>query len=73
MLRWWLQAALDIILTGKNVRPDKAKKLGLVDLVVDPAALEMVAIDSAKQLAAGTLKVRQAGGERRREGGFVSC
>lgn len=73
MLRWWLQAALDIILTGKNVRPDKAKKLGLVDLVVDPAALEMVAIDSAKQLAAGTLKVRQAGGERRREGGSVSC
>ena len=29
------QAALDCILTGKNLKPDKAKKLGLVDMVVD--------------------------------------
>ncbi len=28
------QAALDLILTGKNVKPSKAKKLGLVDEVV---------------------------------------
>ena len=48
--------SLDIILTGKNVRPDKAKKLGLVDLVVDPASLEEVAILQAKGLAAGTVK-----------------
>ena len=34
--------ALDMILTGKSLRADKAKKLGLVDLVVDPAALEQV-------------------------------
>lgn len=38
------QTALDMILTGKNIRPDKAKKMGLVDLVVDPASLESVAI-----------------------------
>lgn len=44
-------------LTGKNIRPDKAKKMGLADIVCDPAALEAVAIDTAKQLAAGTLKV----------------
>ena len=31
-----LTDALDIALTGKNVRADKAKKLGLVDLLVDP-------------------------------------
>ncbi len=31
-----LPDALDIALTGKNVRADKAKKLGLVDLLVDP-------------------------------------
>lgn len=62
--------ALDIALTGKNVRADKAKKLGIVDLLVDPLGpglkepevvtqeyLETVAIDIAKQLAAGTLKV----------------
>jgi len=45
-------------LTGKNIRPDKAKKMGLADIVCDPAALEAVALDTAKQLAAGTLKVR---------------
>lgn len=28
--------ALDMMLTGKSVKADKAKKLGLVDLVVQP-------------------------------------
>jgi len=28
--------AFDMMLTGKNVRPSKAKKLGLVDVVVSP-------------------------------------
>jgi enoyl-CoA hydratase/long-chain 3-hydroxyacyl-CoA dehydrogenase len=51
--------AMDIMLTGKDVRPDKAKKLGLVDMVVDPAALESVAIMQAKGLAAGTVKKSQ--------------
>lgn len=27
---------LDLALTGKQIRADKAKKMGLVDLVVDP-------------------------------------
>ena len=27
--------AFDMMLTGKNIRPDKAKKMGLVDQVVD--------------------------------------
>lgn len=53
-----LQATLDMILTGKNIRPDKAKKMGLVDLVVDAPALETVAISTAQQLAAGKIKVR---------------
>lgn len=48
--------ALGIMLTGKNVRPDKAKKLGLVDLVVDAASLESVAITQALNLASGKLK-----------------
>jgi enoyl-CoA hydratase/long-chain 3-hydroxyacyl-CoA dehydrogenase len=48
--------ALDCILTGKNLKPDKAKKLGLVDLVVDPACLEEVAIRQAKGLIDGTVK-----------------
>jgi enoyl-CoA hydratase/long-chain 3-hydroxyacyl-CoA dehydrogenase len=52
-----LQAAMDMMLTGKDIRPDKAKKMGLVDLVTSPAEVERVAIASAAQLANGTLKV----------------
>ena len=33
-----------MITTGKTLKADKAKKAGLVDLVVDPACLESVAI-----------------------------
>ncbi len=40
-----------MILTGKEVRPDKAKKLGLVYLVVDPFALETVAVDQARKVS----------------------
>jgi enoyl-CoA hydratase/carnithine racemase len=36
--------AVPMILMGKEVRPDKAKKIGLVDVVVDPFALESVAV-----------------------------
>ena len=39
-----VQEGLKMMLTGSSVRPDIAKKLGLVDLVVDPACLESVAI-----------------------------
>jgi len=65
------QEALGIILTGKNVRPDKAKKMGLVDLVVDPACLESVAIAQAKKLVSGELKVK----ERKRDwmAWFLEC
>ena len=33
-------SALDLMLTGKQLKADRAKKMGLVDLVVDPRALE---------------------------------
>lgn len=64
--------ALDLELTGKNVKADKAKKLGIVDLLVDPLGpglqsaqantmeyLEFTAIQAAKDLASGKLKVSQ--------------
>lgn len=54
-----LQNAMDMMLTGKEIRPDKAKKMGLVDLVVAPQSLEKVAIDSAEQLASGKLKPKR--------------
>lgn len=54
-----LQNAMDMMLTGKDIRPHKAKQMGLVDLVVASASLEQVAIDSAAQLAAKTLKPKR--------------
>jgi 3-hydroxyacyl-CoA dehydrogenase/enoyl-CoA hydratase/3-hydroxybutyryl-CoA epimerase len=50
-----LQAALDMILTAKNVRAKKALQAGLVDELVHPGILRDVAIRRAKELAAGTL------------------
>ncbi|CAG9767535.1 unnamed protein product [Ceutorhynchus assimilis] len=59
---------LDMALTGKTLKADKAKKLGVVDLLVDPLGpgldtpenmtrkyLETVAVDVAKQLASKKL------------------
>jgi len=51
-----LTEALPMILQGKEVRADKAKKLGLVDAVCDPAALERLAVAKAAALGNGTLK-----------------
>lgn len=61
---------LDLQLTGKSVKADKAKKLGLVDLLVSPLGpglksaeqttaeyLEETAIKAAKDLASGKTKV----------------
>ena len=46
-------------LAGKYLRSDKAKKMGLVDMVVDPVSLEKVAVEQARGLVAGTVKVTQ--------------
>lgn len=59
---------MDLCLTGKTLKADRAKKVGIVDLLVDPLGpgldtpenttrkyLETVAIDIAKQLASGKL------------------
>src|SRR5437868_288353 len=48
--------AMDLILTGKSVRAQKARKLGLVDEVVPKAILLEVAGRRARELAAGALR-----------------
>ncbi|GBP60910.1 Trifunctional enzyme subunit alpha, mitochondrial [Eumeta japonica] len=61
---------LDLALTGKTVKADKAKKLGIVDLLVSPLGpglgvptentmkyLESVAVQVAKDIANGSMKV----------------
>lgn len=50
-------AAMDLILTGRNVRADKALKLGLVDQLAPPAELRQ----RAKELALAAPPPRRAG------------
>src|SRR5437588_796845 len=51
--------ALDLILPGKSVRAQKARKLGLVDEVVPKAILLEVARRRARELAAGELRIER--------------
>lgn len=55
-----LREALDVILTGRNIRPRGAKKMGLVDLVVPEESLLLAARRAAAQLAEGKLQPRAA-------------
>jgi len=70
-----LPNSLDMALTGKTLTAKKAKKVGLVDAVVDPlgpgngatpaetthAYLESIAISTARQLGEGTMKLPKRG------------
>ncbi|HUO52880.1 MAG TPA: fatty acid oxidation complex subunit alpha FadJ [Gemmatimonadaceae bacterium] len=51
-----LRNALDMILTGKNIRAKKALQMGLVDEMVHPAILRQIAVDRARKLGAGALR-----------------
>lgn len=51
-----VRAALDIILTGKNVRAKKALQIGLVDELVHPSILKKIAVQRALDIAEGTRK-----------------
>lgn len=48
-----LRAALDMILTGKNIRAKKAYQMGLVEELVHPAILRQISIQRAKELGNG--------------------
>ena len=67
-----IPTALDLELTGKQVKADKAKKLGIVDMLVAPLGvglkpaeentmeyLEKVAIQTAKDIASGKIVVNR--------------
>jgi 3-hydroxyacyl-CoA dehydrogenase/enoyl-CoA hydratase/3-hydroxybutyryl-CoA epimerase len=51
-----IRAALDMILTGKNIRAKKAYQTGLIDELVHPAILTDIAIRRARDIADGTRK-----------------
>jgi len=56
-----LQVALDYGLTGKNMRPKKALKLGVADAVVPKPIIEQVAVDRALELASGQTERKDSG------------
>jgi len=56
-----LQAALDMILTGRSVRAKRALQMGLVDEMVHPALLREIAVERARAISAGTLKPSRSG------------
>lgn len=56
-----LQRALDLMLTGRNVYPKQARRLGLVDALIHPPGLLDAALSAARRLADGTLHSREAG------------
>ena len=69
-----LPNALDLCLTGRSLNAKKAKKMGLVDMLVQPLGpglgpadqqtrdyLESVAVNIAGQLADGTIKMPERG------------
>ena len=69
-----LPNSLDLSLTGKSLKPAKAKKMGLVDMLVAPLGaglspaeettrkyLEDVAVNTAQELVKGTMKLPARG------------
>ncbi|XP_077588215.1 hydroxyacyl-CoA dehydrogenase trifunctional multienzyme complex subunit alpha b [Stigmatopora nigra] len=70
-----LPSAFDMMLTGRNIRADKAKKMGLVDQLVDPLGpglkspeertidyLEEVAVECAKGIVSKKIPLRKEKG-----------
>ncbi len=55
-----IRAALDLMLTGKQLDGRRAKSIGLVDEVVPPEILRDVALRAARDLADGTREPRAA-------------
>jgi 3-hydroxyacyl-CoA dehydrogenase/enoyl-CoA hydratase/3-hydroxybutyryl-CoA epimerase len=51
-----LTAALDMILTGKQIRAKKALDIGLIDELVHPSILRTIAIQRAREVAVGSKK-----------------
>jgi 3-hydroxyacyl-CoA dehydrogenase/enoyl-CoA hydratase/3-hydroxybutyryl-CoA epimerase len=63
-----VQAALDLILTGKKIRAAKAHRLGLIDEVVPAPLLRQVALARAAELASGKKPQRPGVGLTRLKG-----
>jgi 3-hydroxyacyl-CoA dehydrogenase/enoyl-CoA hydratase/3-hydroxybutyryl-CoA epimerase len=54
-----VRAALDMILSGRNVHAKNALQMGLVDEMVHPAMLERIGVQRARELAEGKRRKRR--------------
>ncbi len=54
-----LTQALPLLLTAKNVRPRKAKRLGLIDEIVFPYSVRDAAVQKARELADRKTKIKR--------------
>ncbi|HHP7239002.1 3-hydroxyacyl-CoA dehydrogenase NAD-binding domain-containing protein [Longibacter sp.] len=54
-----VQQALTMMLTGKNMYPRKARRIGLVDATIHPPGLHRAAVEAAKSLADGSLTIER--------------
>ena len=54
-----VQQALTMMLTGKNIYPRKAKRMGLVDADIHAPGLHQAAVQAARDLASGELSVNR--------------
>ena len=61
-----VQAALDMMLTGKTIRAVKAKRMGLVDAVTVPFGLEDAAVTICRRLIDGSLTRADRGDKMKR-------
>ncbi len=56
-----LPGTLDMALTGKNIKAEKAKKMGLVDLLVDPLGPGITSAEERTMEYLEEVAVQQAG------------
>uniref|UniRef100_A0A914Y073 enoyl-CoA hydratase n=1 Tax=Panagrolaimus superbus TaxID=310955 RepID=A0A914Y073_9BILA len=77
-----LTTALDLILTGKSIKSEKAKLIGLIDEIVEPCdseaavthqELENVAVERAKQILDGTFTIQRSRSLTERITNFFLC
>ena len=67
------QRALDMILTGRNIRARKALQIGLVDELVHPAILDEIAIERARALADGNAETACPRTDARAQRGSIAA
>lgn len=54
-----LKQALPLILAGRNIRTRRARRLGLIDEIVDPHGLKEIAVQKVRQISDKKVKIKR--------------